>query len=58
MMQESFSSPEIGNLIEKSVEEALNEGRTIDIENKAFKTLTTKEMGDLIVKKLINLLKK
>ncbi|MFX1503562.1 MAG: isocitrate/isopropylmalate dehydrogenase family protein [Promethearchaeota archaeon] len=58
MMQESFNSPEIGILIEKSVEKALNEGRTIDIENKACKTLTTIEMGDLIVKKLINLLKK
>ncbi|MFW9988349.1 MAG: isocitrate/isopropylmalate dehydrogenase family protein [Candidatus Odinarchaeota archaeon] len=58
MMQESFNSPKLGSLIEKSVEEALNEGRTIDIENKAFTTLTTKEMGDLIVKKLINLLKK
>lgn len=58
MMQESFDSPEIGNLIDKSVEEALNEGRTMDIKNKAFKTLTTREMGDLIVKKLITMLKK
>ncbi|HDZ17742.1 hypothetical protein LCGC14_0626750 [marine sediment metagenome] len=58
MMQESFSSPEIGNLIDNSVEEALNEGRTIDIKNKAFKTLTTREMGNLIVKKLISMLKK
>lgn len=58
MMQESFNSPEIGNLIDKSVEAALNEGRTIDIRSKAFKTLTTREMGNLIVKKLIPMLKK
>jgi 3-isopropylmalate dehydrogenase len=58
MMQESFNSSEIGKSIDKSVEEALNEGRTIDIKNGSVKTLTTREMGDLITKKLTNRLKK
>ncbi|MFX0087921.1 MAG: isocitrate/isopropylmalate family dehydrogenase, partial [Candidatus Hodarchaeota archaeon] len=58
MMQESFRSPDIANLIEYSVEEALIEGRTIDIENPQIKSLTTKEMGDLIAEKLGKKLKK
>ncbi len=52
MMQESFHSPEIGNEIEKSVEDALAEGRTVDIKNPKLNTLSTKEMGQLISEKL------
>jgi 3-isopropylmalate dehydrogenase len=58
MMQESFNSTEIGIEIEKAVEEALLEGRTIDIEIQNLPTLSTKEMGNLIAKKLKNRLKK
>ena len=58
MMQESFQSPDIAQLIEVSVEEALNEGRTIDLKNSQIKTLTTIEMGDLITEKLKLSLKK
>ena len=58
MMQESFNSTEIGIEIEKAVEEALLEGRTIDIEIQNLPTLSTKEMGDLIAKNLKNRLKK
>ena len=57
MMQESFQSPIIANDIEQSVEEALKEGRTIDLKNPDIKNLTTKEMGDLISKKLEQKLK-
>ena len=52
MMQESFQSPEIAEEIENSVEEALREGRTFDLQNPDMKNLTTKEMGDLIAEKL------
>jgi 3-isopropylmalate dehydrogenase len=52
MMQESFQSPDIASEIENSVEEALTEGRTIDLKNPEIKNLTTKEMGDLIAGKL------
>lgn len=58
MMQESFQSPDIAQLIEDSVEEALNEGRTLDLKNSQMKTLTTIEMGDLITEKLKLSLKK
>ena len=58
MMQESFQSSDIAQLIEDSVEEALNEGRTIDLKNPEIKTLTTIEMGDLINEKLKMNLKK
>ena len=58
MMLESFNSTQIANEIEISVEEALKEGRTIDLKNPDFKTLTTKEMGDLIAGKLKLRLKK
>ena len=57
MLQESFQSPDIGIEIENSVEDALMEGRTIDIKNPKIKTLSTKEMGDLIVEKLKHRLK-
>ena len=52
MMQESFQSSDIANEIEMSVEEALKEGRTIDLKNPEIKNLTTKEMGDLVAEKL------
>ncbi|MFW9936164.1 MAG: isocitrate/isopropylmalate dehydrogenase family protein [Candidatus Thorarchaeota archaeon] len=58
MIQESFQSLEIAKEIEKSVEEALEEGRTIDLRNPTIKTLSTKEMGDLITEKLKIRLKK
>lgn len=58
MLEESFKQEEIAHDIEKSVEEALNEGRTIDIENKLLETLTTTQMGDLISEKLKSFLKK
>ena len=58
MMEESFNQIEIGLNVEKAVEEAILEGRTIDIKNPKLKTLSTKEMGDLIAEKLILLLKK
>ena len=57
MMQESFES-NIGKEIEKAVEETLTEGRTVDIKNPNLKTLSTKEMGDLIAEKLKSRLKK
>ena len=57
MFEESFNSLEIGNDIDIAVEEALQEGRTIDIESKNTKTLSTIELGDLIVSKLKSRLK-
>ena len=58
MMQESFSTPEIAREVESAVEDALLEGRTVDIENLSLKTCSTQEMGDLISKKLVAKLKK
>jgi 3-isopropylmalate dehydrogenase len=58
MMQESFNNPNIGNEIEFAVEDALDEGRTVDIKNPGLKTLSTKEMGTLISEKVKNRLKK
>ena len=57
MMEESFNS-NLGKEIEMAVEQALNEGRTVDIKNPKLKSLSTKEMGDLIAEKLKSLLKK
>jgi 3-isopropylmalate dehydrogenase len=57
MMQESFES-KLGKEIENAVEETLTEGRTVDIKNPNLKTLSTKEMGDLIAEKLKSRLKK
>ena len=57
MFEESFNSPEIGNEIDNAVEAALQEGRTLDIESKSLKTLSTIEMGDLIANKLKGKLK-
>ncbi|MHA1293580.1 MAG: isocitrate/isopropylmalate dehydrogenase family protein [Promethearchaeota archaeon] len=58
MVQESFTQQEIGNEIESSIEDALLEGRTLDIKNPKLKTLSTKEMGDLIAENLKSRLKK
>ncbi len=58
MLQESFNSLEIGNEVDKAVEEALKEGRTVDIKSEKLKTFSTEEMGDLIAKLLKNRLKK
>ncbi len=58
MLQESFNSLEIGNEVDKAVEEALKEGRTVDIKSEKLKTLSTEEMGDLIAEQLKNRLKK
>lgn len=52
MMHESFHSSDVAKEIESSVEEALKEGRTIDLQNSEIKNLTTKEMGDLIAEKV------
>ena len=57
MFEESFNSLEIGNEIDNAVEAALQEGRTVDIESKSLKTLSTIEMGDLIGSKLKSRLK-
>ena len=57
MFEESFNSLEIGNEIDNAVEAALQEGRTLDLESKSLKTLSTIEMGDLIASKLKNRLK-
>jgi len=58
MLQESFNSLEIGNEIDKAVEEALKRGRTVDIKSEKLKTLSTEEMGDLIAEQLKSRLKK
>jgi len=57
MMEESFNSFEIGNEIDSAVEEALHEGRTVEIKSEKLKTLSTIEMGDLIGNKLRSRLK-
>jgi len=58
MLHESFNSLEIGNEVDKAVEEALKEGRTVDIKSEKLKTLSTAEMGDLIAEQLKSRLKK
>jgi len=58
MMQESFNSSEIALEIEKAVEKALYKGRTIDIQEKPLKTVTTEEMGNIIALQLKESLKK
>jgi len=58
MIQESFGQGELGNEIERSIEDALKEGRTKDIENPNLKTISTQEMGNLISEKLKSRLKK
>ena len=57
MMEESFNSLDLGNEIDKAVEAALHDGRTVDIKSKSLNTLSTVEMGDLIASKLKNSLK-
>ncbi len=58
MLNESFNSLEIGNEVDKAVEEALKEGRTVDIKSEKLKTLSTEKMGDLIAEQLKSRLKK
>ncbi len=58
MLQESFNSLEIGNEVDKAVEDALKRGRTVDIKSEKLKTLSTEEMGDLIAEQLKSSLKK
>ncbi len=58
MMQESFNNLQIAREIESAVEDALLEGRTVDIKNPEIKTCSTQEMGDLISTKLTSRLKK
>ncbi|TXT67720.1 MAG: 3-isopropylmalate dehydrogenase [Promethearchaeota archaeon] len=58
MMEESFKSPELAHSIENAVEDALKEGRTVDIKSNELPVLSTKEMGDLICKKMQSSLKK
>ena len=58
MIQESFQSIQIAQEIENSVEEALKLGRTIDIKKEGINTLNTSQMGDLIVQKIKEKLKK
>ena len=57
MFEESFNSSKIGRYIDNAVETALQEGRTLDIQSKSLKTLSTIEMGDLIASKLKSILK-
>lgn len=52
MMEEAFSALDIGQEVEDAVEDALKEGRTIDLRSLKLKTLSTSEMGDLISQKL------
>lgn len=56
-MEESFDQKEIGQEIEKAVEKALQEGRTVDIKQEGIKTFSTEEMGDKIAEFLKNELK-
>jgi len=58
MMQESFQSIQIAQEIENSVEEALSFGRTLDIKKEGINTLNTSQMGDLIIQKIKENLKK
>ena len=58
MIQESFNSVKIAQEIERAVEKALYEGRTVDIQEKHLKILSTQEMGELIAAKLRKNLKK
>jgi 3-isopropylmalate dehydrogenase len=58
MMQESFESPKLASEIEGAVEDALQEGRTVDIKDENLDTLSTLEMGNLINEKLKHRLKK
>ncbi|MHA1641859.1 MAG: isocitrate/isopropylmalate dehydrogenase family protein [Promethearchaeota archaeon] len=57
MMEESFEDLRLGKQIDDSVNDALMEGRTLDIKNENIKTLSTREMGDLIASKLKQRLK-
>ncbi len=49
---------DIGNDIENCIEQALGEGRTVDIKSDKLKILSTVDMGNLITNKLKERLKK
>ena len=57
MVQESFKNQKIAFEIEEAIENSLLLGRTIDIQEKRLKTLTTIQMGDLISQELKTILK-
>ena len=57
MMQESFKSQNVALEIERAIENALLLGRTVDIQEKQLKILTTIQMGDLISQELKTILK-
>ncbi|MFX1503217.1 MAG: isocitrate/isopropylmalate family dehydrogenase [Promethearchaeota archaeon] len=52
VMEKSFQSHKIEDEIEKALEDALLEVRTLDFEDTKIKTLTTKKIGNLISGKL------
>jgi 3-isopropylmalate dehydrogenase len=57
MVQESFENQELASEIENAVEKSLFLGRTKDIQEEGFKTLTTIQMGDIIAQELKMILK-
>lgn len=57
MLQESFCNHKIAQEIENAIENSLLIGRTKDIEEKGYKTLSTIQMGDLIAQELKKILK-
>ena len=57
MVQESFENQKIAYEIERAIENSLPLGRTKDIQEKGFKTLTTVQMGDLIAQELKTILR-
>lgn len=56
MLRYSFSLPDPASAIESAVEAALNEARTADIRDAGLPTVSTGEMGDLVLEKLAALL--
>jgi len=58
MVEESFQRKDLGKDIEDCVEQALGEGRTMDIKSDKLKILSTIDMGNLIAGKLKEQLKK
>jgi len=58
MVEESFQRKDLGKDIENCVEQALGEGRTMDIKSDKLKILSTVDMGNLITNKLKERLKK
>ncbi|GAB4316080.1 MAG: 3-isopropylmalate dehydrogenase [Promethearchaeota archaeon] len=58
MFEETFGDAHLGGLVERAVENALARGRTPDVavSGSKVKTLTTSQMGDLVVEELSALL--